>query len=104
MNYNVESFSFNVTDYGAELTNQAHQTLYWLNRNGYLNREDTEHLLKHMIVVPIKNQPRFGSRLLSRFFGKDAADNAYVFPITLLDEKETYASPEKDKPTLKVIK
>lgn len=104
MSYNIEQFTFSVPEYGAELTSQAHQTLYWLNRNGYLDNTETEHLLKHMIVVPIKNQPKFGSRLLSRFFGKDSSDTAYVFPITLLDETETYASPEQDKPTLKLIK
>jgi hypothetical protein len=104
MSYNVEQFSFNVPEYGAELTNQAHQTLYWLNRNGYLDKEDTEHLLQHMVVVPIKNTPRFGTRLLSRFFRKDATDNSYVFPITLLDVKETYASSDQDKPTLRVVK
>jgi hypothetical protein len=104
MNYNIESFSFSPQEYGAELTNQAHQVLYWLNRNGYIDNDETEHLLKHMIVVPIKNTPKFGTRLLSRLFGKDAADNSYVFPITLLDESETYCAPEQDKPTLKVIK
>ena len=104
MSYNIEQFSFTVPEYGAELTSQTHQTLYWLNRNGYLSNEDAEHLLKHMIVVPIKNTPKFGSRLLSRFFGKESSDSAYVFPITLLDDKETYASPEQDKPTLKLIK
>lgn len=104
MSYNIEQFSFTVPEYGAELTSQVHQTLYWLNRNGYLDNEDAEHLLKHMIVVPIKNSPKFGSRLLSRLFGKDASDSAYVFPITLLDESETYATPGQDKPTLKLIK
>lgn len=106
MSYNIENFTFTVPEYGAELTTQVHQTLYWLNRNGYLDNKDTEHLLKHMIVVPIKNSPKFGKRLLERFFGKDSSDSAYVFPITMLDEKETYGSPNdsEDKPTLRVVK
>lgn len=105
MSYNIEQFSFSVSEYGAELTSQCHQTLYWLNRNGYLDNDAAEHLLKFMVVVPIKNQPKFGQRLLSRFFGKDSTDNSYVFPITLLDDKETYAAPGGDeKPTLKLIK
>ena len=104
MSYNIEQFSFSVPEYVAELTAQSHQTLYWLNRNGYLDNEDTEHLLKHMITVPIKNQPKFGSRLLSRFFGKDSSDSAYVFPITLLDANEVYTGTSEDKPVLKLIK
>lgn len=106
MSYNYESFNHSPQDYCAELTSQSHQTLYWLNRNGYLDNESTEHLLKHMVVVPLKNNPKFGQRLIERFFGKKSSENAYVFPITLLDEKEVYGSPDLggDKPTLKVVK
>lgn len=105
MSYNIESFSFSVSEYGAELTSHSHQTLYWLNRQGYLSTEDTTELLKRMIVVPIKNQPKFGKRLLERFFGKDSEENAYVFPITLLEDGLTYLEvPSGDKPNLKVIK
>ena len=105
---NYESFSFSVQEYGAELTSQSHQTLYWLNRNGYLDNEKTLHLLKHMVVVPVKNQKKFGRYLLERFFGRDASDDAYVFPITMLEERETHLednnSNDNNKPTLKVVK
>lgn len=105
MNYSYESFTLSTQQYAAELTSQSHQTLYWLNRNGYLNNEDMTELLKRMIVVPIKNQPKFGKRLLERFFGKDAEENSYVFPITLLEDGLTHLEvPSGDKPNLKVIK
>lgn len=100
----VEQFSFTPYEYGAELTSQSHQTLYWLNRNGYLTNEDTLHLLQHMVVVPVKNNKRFGRYLLERFFGKDTDESAYVFPITLLEENETHLESSNDKPTLTVVK
>ena len=105
MSYNIEQFSFSVPDYSAELTSQCHHTLYWLNRNGYLNNEDTTELLKRMIVVPIKNQPKFGKRLLARFFGKDSSEDSYVFPITLLEDALTHLEvTNNDKPNLTVVK
>ena len=104
MSYHIEQFSFSVTEYSAELNYQTQQTLTWLNRNGYLDGETTEHLLKRVVVVPIKNEPKFGERLLQRFFGKDAEENAFVFPITLLDDITPSNSPEEDKPQLKLIK
>lgn len=100
----IEKFSYSPQAFSAELTAQSHQVLYWLNRNGYLNNEDTTDLLERMIVVPIRNNKKFGQRLLERFFGKDANERTYVFPITLLEDKDTYEAPEKDKPTLTVVK
>lgn len=105
MNYNMESFSFGVDEYGSQLTAHSHQTLHWLNRNGYLSNEDTEELLGRMIVTPIRNRPRLGQRLLERFFGKDSEENSYVFPITLVDD--TYAQrndSDDSKPNLTVVK
>jgi hypothetical protein len=105
MSYSIEQFSFSVSEYGAELTAHSHQTVYWLHRQGYLNDEQTLDLLKRMVVVPIKNEKKFGQRLLERFFGKDSSDNAYVFPITLLEDHETQLEVDNnDKPTLKVVK
>lgn len=102
---NLESFTLSPQQYAAELTSQSHQTLYWLNRQGYLSNEDTTELLKRMVVVPIKNQPKFGKRLLERFFGKDSNEDAYVFPITLLEDGLTHLEvPNDDKPNLTVVK
>ena len=84
--YSVESFTFSIDEYGRTLTGQSHQTLQWLNRQGYLNNEQTEDLLSRMVVVPIRNNPSFGQRLLERFFNKKSEDNSYVFPITLLED------------------
>ena len=100
-----ESFNFDVDEYGAELTHHSHLTLHWLNRHGYLTNEDTEDLLSRMLVTPVRNRPKLGQRLLKRFFGKDSGDNAYVFPITLVDDVYNQKNnTSEDKPTLKVVK
>ena len=102
---NLETFTLSANQYAAELTSQSHQTLYWLNRQGYLSNEDTTELLKRMVVVPIKNQPKFGKRILERFFGKDSNEDAYVFPITLLEDGLTHLEvTNNDKPNLTVVK
>lgn len=104
---NIESFNFSVEGYSTELTNQSHQTVYWLHTHGYLNNEQTIDLLERMIVVPIRNNKKFGSYLLERFFGKTSSDNSFVFPITLLDEKSNFDGSYKTtpgKPQLKIVK
>jgi len=103
---NYESFNFSVDEYGSELTQQSHQTLYWLNRNGYLSKEDTEELLSRMIVSPIRNRPRLGQRLLARFFNKASKENSYVFPITLVDDCYNNDGDVSGdgKPKLRVVK
>jgi len=106
MSYNIETFNFSIDEYGSELTSQSHQTLYWLNRNGYLSSEDTEDLLSRMIVTPVRNRPRLGKRLLARFFNKESQENSYVFPITLVDDvyENSTSGGSGEKPSLKVVK
>ena len=105
MNYTTEQFSFSIDEYGRTLTSQSHQTLYWLNRQGYLNNEQTEDLLSRMIVVPVRNNKSFGERLLSRFFNKKSEENSYVFPITLLEDVVNSSTNDvDDKPKLTVVK
>lgn len=99
------AFTYSVEEYGRQLTEQSHQTLYWLNRNGYLNNVDTEELLSRMITVPIKNSPNLGQRMLSRFFGKNSNEHSYVFSITLIEDVfRARNNGTDDKPTLKVVK
>lgn len=100
-------FNFSVDEYSMELTNQTHQTLYWLNRNGYLDAEQTINLLEKMVVVPVRNHRKFGSYILERFFNKKTSENSFVFPITLLEDKSNFDSYDKttpSKPQLKVVK
>ena len=99
-----ETFSFVVDEYAQELTGQSHQTLMWLYNNGYLNDEQIEDLLSRMVVVPIRNNPKFGQRLLDRFFGRESTGNSYVFPITLVGEHQPVAVRKKSKPKLEVVK
>lgn len=98
----IEHFSFSTDEYTATLTDQSHQTLYWLNRNGYLNDDSTSELLSRMVVVPIRNHKNFGQRILTRFFGKNSQDNSFVFPITLLED--VVRDNENDKPNLTLVK
>lgn len=103
---NIESFNFSVEGYSTELTCQSHKTLYWLHQNGYLNDEQTIDLLERMVVVPIRNNKKFGSYILERFFNKKSSDNSFVFPITLLDEKSDFDSGDKttpEKPQLRIV-
>ena len=97
-----ESFNFTVDHYAAELTSHSHMTIGWLYRNGYLNAEDTEDLLGRMVVVPVRNSPKFGQRLLARFFGNDSSEAAYVFPISLLDSEEQVERPP-GRPKLELV-
>ena len=100
-----ETFNHTVDDYAAELTGHSHQTLYWLNRHGYLDDEDFEELLGRMVVVPIRNNPKFGERILNRLFRRDSTENSFTFPITLIDNLENVevlAQP-KGKPNLTVV-
>ena len=100
----IESFSFGVDEYAGTLTNQTHQTLYWLNRNGYLDNEVTEELLARVVVAPIRNRPTWGQRVLARFFDQDSNQDSYVFPIALLEEPTETDPPQREKPTLEVVK
>ena len=99
----IEQFSFSVDEYTSTLTEQSHQTLYWLNRNGYLDNEQTEDLLSRLIVVPIRNHKNFGQRILERFFNKKSEENSFVFPITLLEDRGSYEQ-DTDKPNLTLVK
>jgi len=99
-----EAFTHSVEEYSGVLTENCHQTLYWLNRNGYLENDVTEDLLSRMVIVPIRNQKSFGERLLRRFFTKKAEENSYVFPITLLEDVSNVSNEDDDKPKLTVVK
>ncbi len=104
---NYEGFTYSTEELAGQLTEQSHQTLYWLNRNGYIDNDATEDLLSRMVVVPIRNRKSFGQRLLDRFFNKEAEDNSYVFPITLLEDVERYpnnGNSTNEKTNLKVVK
>lgn len=101
---NFEHFSFSIPEFGTELTQHSHQTLYWLNKHGYLDNETTDYLLSRMVVVPVKNTPGLGERLLNRLFSKDADNNVYTFPITLVDGVDVENDTKGDKPTLSLVK
>lgn len=99
-----EAFTFDTEDYARELTGQSHQTLYWLHKHGYLDAEQVTDLLSRMVVVPIRNNPKFGQRLLARFFGDECASNSFVFPITLIDADADKPVKSPKKPKLEIVK
>jgi hypothetical protein len=105
----IESFRFSIDEHAGQLTEQTHQTIYWLFRHGYLNEATTNDLLSRMVVVPIRNHKWFGRRILERYFGveDDSNENSFVFPITLLERSipldTAPPEPKKGKPKLKVV-
>lgn len=100
-----ESFEYTPQTLAEHLTSQSHMTLYWLNRNGYLNNETATDLLSRMLCIPIRNKPSIGHRILNRFFKKDEADTSYKFPIVLLEDNGIHNSSDTNsKPTLTVVK
>ena len=96
-----ESFTFSPTEYSETLTNQTHVTISWLNTHKYITNEEWEELRSTLVVTPIQNKPKWGAKILSRFFGKDSADDLWVFPITQLDNfmPEKPSKPTKAKPS-----
>jgi hypothetical protein len=98
-----EQFTHSIDEFGRELLKQSQQTLFWLNRNGYLSNEDAVDLLERMVVVPVRNDQRLDQRLIKRFFKqKESTPDSYVFPITLLEEPQD--NQTEDKPPLKLVK
>jgi len=101
---NIESFNHSIDEYAVELTSHSHQTLYWLHRHGYLSDEQTVDLVSRMVVVPVRNVPKLGERLLARFFGPKNNENSFVFPITLVDDLDEEVPRNKGKPILEIVK
>ena len=102
----TEYFSSTPDEYGRELTNQHHRTLYYLVMNEYITPDEYHDLLDTTFVVPVKNDPSLADRFLSRFFGKETKPNSYVFPIVKVSDDPRF-SRRKDtptKPNLKVVK
>lgn len=104
---NWQGFTFDVTEYSTALTGNCHNTVIFLHRQGYLTAEQTEELLSRMVVVPVRNTPKLGERLLRRFFKKDDKDDVYTFPIALLDHAEGVMDDtvpkRRGKPHLEVV-
>jgi hypothetical protein len=100
-----ESFTHTPAEYAATLTNQTHMTLDWLANREYITREQWDTLTGTLVVTPIQNNKNWGTKILDRFFKKDAESNTYVFPIVQLDEyiPPSKAKPTKAKPTLELV-
>lgn len=81
-----ETFNYTPAELAAQLTSQTHTTLGWLLNHDYITKEQYDELTSSLVVTAIQNKPHFGSRLLARFFKKDRDGDAWVFPITQLDE------------------
>ena len=100
-----ETFSYSPVELAESMTGTVHDTLIYLYNNQYINETDFEYLSSTMAVYAMPNRPGFGKRMLNRFFGNHADENAFIFPIVEVDPQQNYRRNEKTgKPTLNVVK
>lgn len=105
MSTKYETFSYSPVELAESMTNTVHDTLIYLYNNQYINEADFEYLMGTMAVYAMPNRPGFGRRLLDRFFGSKADENAFIFPIIEVDPQKNYRRNDKTgKPTLNVVK
>jgi len=98
-----ESFTHTPAEYAGALTNQTHATLDWLVNNKYITSEQWETLTGSLVVTAIQNNKTWGTKLLERFFNKEAESNTYVFPLAQLDEWVRSTTPKPTKPKLEIV-
>ena len=95
-----ESFSYTPIELAESMTGTVHDTLNYLVRNEYITVEAYEHLVSTLAVYAMPNRKGFGKKLLSRFFGNNENDSAYIFPIVEIDPKKNYRRDDKTKRTV----
>lgn len=105
MSVKYESFSYSPVELAESMTNTVQDTLIYLYNNQYLDEADFEYLSSTLAIYAMPNRPGFGRRLLDRFFGNKADENAFIFPIVEVDPHKHYRRNETtDKPVLNVVK
>lgn len=100
MSTRYETFSYTPVELAESMTTTVHDTLIYLYNNGYLKESDLEYLRSTMAVYAMPNRPGFGKKLLSRFFGNNENDSAYIFPIVEIDPNKNYKRDDKTKRTV----
>ena len=99
-----ESFSYTPVEMSESMTGTVHDTLTYLYNNDYLKETDYNHLMNTLAVYAMPNRKGFGARMRERFFGKDADESAFVFPIIEIDASySNNPSSPKGKPRLNVV-
>ena len=105
MSVKYETFSYSPVELAESMTGTVHDTLIYLYNNQYINEADFEYLMSTTAVYAMPNRAGFGKRLLDRFFGSKADENAFIFPIVEVDPNKNYRRNDKNSKTnLNIVK
>ena len=97
-----QSFSYTPTELAAQMSGATHDTLAYLWKNKYITTEQYNELSGKLMVMAVPNKKGFGRKLLEYFFGDNAEENAWVFPIVEISTHYKSATPEKPKNVTKL--
>lgn len=97
-----QSFSYSPTGMAEQLTGATHDTLAWMLKNEYITREEHDILVTRLVVMAVPNKRGFGRKLLEKMFGRDASEDAWVFPIVEIADHYAPAEPVKPKNVTKL--
>jgi len=92
-----QSFTYSPTELAVQLTSNTQDTLAYLLKNKHITTEQYNELTGKLMVMAVPNSKGFGRKLLDYFFGDNADDNAWVFPIVEVATHYKPATPEKPK-------
>jgi hypothetical protein len=99
-----QSFSHSPTEYAAALTNQTHVTLGWLVNRNYITEEAYEELVSTLIVANVQHHKSWGQKVIEHLFSKESTDDAWVFPLVLVDKfVKQDKLPKPTKPKLEIV-
>ena len=101
--HKYETFTYTPIELAESMTNTVHDTVAHLYRKGYIKEKDYEHLCNVLAVYPLPNRKGFGKRMLTRLFGTDENDSAFIFPIVEVEANYTNAPNPRAKPTLNIV-
>ena len=97
-----QSFSYTPTELAEQMSGATQDTLAYLWKSKYITTEQYNELSGKLMVVAVPNKKGFGKRLLEYFFGDNAEENSWVFPIVEVSTHYKSATPEKPKNVTKL--
>ena len=97
-----QSFSYTPTELAEQMSAATQDTLAYLWKNKYITTEQYNELAGKLAVMSVPNKRGFGKKLLDYWFGDNAEENAWVFPIVEVSTHYKSATPEKPKNVTKL--